>query len=318
VVLESQWPVPEAGQGEAIVRPTRMGISDLDARSARGSAAGPVEPLTLGHEFVGVVERLWEGADRETRKRWEGKRVVGSADIACARCDLCRAGLGQHCRARRVLGVRGWDGCLAERFKLPLRNLAEVPREVHDDRAVFTHPVAQAAHVAQLLRVEGKPYVTVLGDGVAALLCAQVLVRLNASVRVLGDDAGKFTLCEKWGIKHRHAGEAGRRADQDIVVDATGNGLELAAQLVRPRGKIVLAASAEGSVAGRAALALIVEHELEVLGSRGGNPAEAVGMLARGEIDTLPLITRRGRLADGVGLLDAAGRPEQLRILVDP
>ena len=328
--LDSRADEPNPGPGEAVIRPLRMGVSAFDAALAvpatQDSGLGPRDsaPITLGHEFVGLVEKLHEDADRDLRKRWEGKRVVGSIDIVCARCDMCRAGLGGHCRARRILGRSGWDGCFADRFKLPLRNLAEVPREVHDVEAVVAQPLAAAAHIAQLLRVEGKPYVTVLGDGVGALLCAQVLVRLNASVRLLGAQAGKFSLCERWGIKHRHVSEVGRRADQDIVVDATdsGAGLDLALRLVRPRGKIVLAGvpRAAGSSAGAwfESIPAIVEHEIELLGSRGGNPADALPALARAEIDVLPLITRRCRLSDGAAALAAASAPDQIKVLIEP
>ena len=326
VALDSRADVPALEPGEALIRPTRMGIAPFDVASAvpgRPPASGPV---ILGHEFVGIVEKLHDQADREQRKVWEGKRVVGSGTIVCTRCDLCRAGLGNHCRARRVLGVAGWDGCFADRFKLPVRNLVEVPRAIHDDQAVFAHPLAAAAHVAQLLRVEGKPYVTILGDGVAALLCAQVLARLNASVRLLGLQPGKFSLCEKWGIKHRHISEVGRRADQDIVVDAQGAGLDLAVHLVRPRGKIVLTGFL-GSIPGGGSgephnfadpMRFIAEHEIELLGARGGNPSDAIALLARAEIDVLPLITRRARLGDGPAALAGAGASEQIKVLLEP
>src|SRR5262245_6881969 len=272
-----------------------MGVSALDAALTAPGAGPPTHdaptlPITLGHEFVGVVESLHEDADRELRRRWEGKRVVGSIGIVCARCDMCRAGLGTHCRARRTLGLSGWDGCFAERFKLPLRNLVEVPRELDDERAVFAEPLGAAAHAAQMVRVEGKPYITVLGDGAAALLCAQVLARLNASVRLLGAQAGKFTLAEKWGIKHRHVSEAGRRADQDVVVEGTGGGggLGLAPGLIRPGGKVVLGPPVRpGAAPPGESLYLIVEREVEVLGSRGGNPADGVALLARGQVDVL-------------------------------
>ena len=93
--------------------------------------------------------------------------------------------------------------------KLPLRNLVEAPKAVQDDAAVFAVPLSLAAHVVQLVRIEGKPYVTILGDSVAALLSAQVMARLNASVRLLGSRSEKFAPCERWGIKHRHVSEGG-------------------------------------------------------------------------------------------------------------
>lgn len=311
IYLDARASAPEPGPGEAVVRPTRVALGPPDAAASVG---GPAR--TLGREFVGVVERVNEDADREVRKRWEGKRVVGSGTIVCGRCDMCRAGLPAHCRARRALGTAEWDGCLAERFRIPLRNLVEIPREVDDDRAVFAEPVAAAAHTAQLVRVEGKPYVTVVGDTAEALLTAQVLVRLNASVRLLGSEPRRFGLCEKWGIKHRHMGEVGRRADQDVVVECTGtaSGLDLALHLVRPRGKVVLAAPGRVEAV---SLAPLVEREAELIGARAGSPADAAGLLARAQVDVLPLITRRVKLADAAAAVAAAAAPEQIRILVE-
>jgi threonine dehydrogenase-like Zn-dependent dehydrogenase len=307
--VEAKAEAPGLESGEAMIRPLRMGVCARDV-----SVPGPI---TLGQEFVGVVEKLHADADRDLCKRWEGKRIVGSPGVACGRCDLCKAGLASHCRARRVMGVTGWDGCFAERFKLPLRNLVEVPANVHDDAAVFALALADAAHAAHLVRIEGKTYVTVLGDGVPALLCAQALVRLNASVRLLGQRPDNFGLCERWGIKHRHIGDVGRRADQDVVVDATqtGAGIDLALQLVRPRGKIVLTGHPS---AAPPSLAPLVESEVELVGARGGSLSDAVAMLARAEVDPLPLITRRMKLADGPAALRAAQDPDQIKVLLEP
>lgn len=318
VLLDGRADVPVPGPGEALIRPTRMAVSAYDemlcAHRADGAALRDAGLLTLGHRFVGVVESIGESADKELRKKWTGKRIVGAINIVCSRCDLCRAGLPTHCRARRVLGIHGWEGAFAERLKLPLRNLFEVPREVDDERAVFAEPLAAALHTGQLVRVEGKTYVTILGDGIDALLCAQVLAKLNASVRLLGVRPERFGLCERWGIKHRHASEVGRRNDQDVVVDCTGTpqGLQLALGLVRPRGKVVLRNELRPSgsetvpafARGEATdLSPITANEVEVIGARCGSMADALSVLSRTEVDVLPLMGKRAKLADGAPAL---------------
>jgi threonine dehydrogenase-like Zn-dependent dehydrogenase len=318
VVLEGCAGTPTPGPGEALVRLVRAAVSPADAAIAAGQRPGALKPaITLGHCFAGVVEDLDAGADKDLRKRWLGRRVTASPAIVCARCDLCRAGLQAHCRARVLMGLDA-PGCFAEFFTAPLRNLHELPREVGDDQAVFAVPLAAAIHAAHRVRLEGKPYVTVLGDGAHALLAGQVMVRLNASVRVLGTAPDKFALCEKWGIKHRHLAEVGRRADQDIVVDCAGTpgSLALAMQLARPRAKIVLCVPRPQE--DRPALAAAVEHEFEIVGAGAGAVPDALAALARAEVDVLPLITRRARLADGPAALLAAGDPGQIKVVIDP
>ncbi len=318
-------PEPVPAPGEALIRPTMMGISSSDLAVARGRLA--FEGV-MGHEFVGVVEKAEpaRGAAPESASRWVGRRVVGSIAVACGTCPLCRGGLAQHCPQRSVIGLHGRNGCFADRLTLPLANLVEVPKGVDDARAVFSQAAAAALHAIHMLRIEGKPYVTVLGDGVMGLLCAQVMARRNASVRLLGARAEKFTLCERWGIKHRHAGEVGKRQDQDVVVDCTGSpaGLDLALSLVRPRGKVLLKSAPAPIPAAAlppgepgADLARAVVNEIEIIGSRCGRLGEGLGAIAQGEVDVLPLVSARSRLGEAPAALRAASQPESVRVVME-
>jgi len=317
-VFDQQAAQPEPAPGEALIRPTRLAIRSRDVASAKGLTGFTG---TLGREFVGVVEAV--NSTRDADNAWVGRRVVGSVNIICGTCDMCRAGLSNHCRHRRILGTRDYDGCLADHFVLPVRNLAHVPDNVDDDHAVFSDPLASVLHAAHMIRLEGKPYVTVLGDGPVGLLAAQVMARLNASVRLLGKSPSKFGLCEKWGVKHRHVDEAGRRADQDVVVDCTGDptGFVTAMGLVRPRGTILLKTVPtfdDGATGATVDLTPVVANEIQVTGARCGSMTDALAALSRNEVDTLSLITRRMRLGDGLDALRAAGDPDQIKVVLEP
>ena len=312
--LVADQPRPEPLPGEALIRPLKAAVSATDLELCRGlhNYSG-----VLGHEFVGLVESV----NGEDSKNLTGQRVVGSIATQCGECDLCRSGLGAHCRSRTILGIQGRNGCFAEQFTLPLRNLVPVPDHVDNDHAIFAHPLAAALHAASQLTISGKPYITVLGDGPLGLLTAQVMARLNASVRLIGRYSEKLALCEKWGIKHRHLDDIGRRADQDVVVDCTGSptGLPTALGLVRPRGKIVLKtllapASAQTE---KIDLALLVSNEVELIGSSCGSLKAAVTMLGRLEYEVLGLIGKRMRLSDGPKFLHAAAQPGELKVIID-
>tara|TARA_B100000683_G_scaffold227454_1_gene226877 strand:- start:905 stop:1870 length:966 start_codon:yes stop_codon:yes gene_type:complete len=309
--LDEHYPDAKPKAGEALIRPLLMGVCSTDIELCHGymGFAG-----VLGHEFVGIVESVADKSD----KAWVGKRVVGTINCVCGSCDMCQRGLQEHCRDRTVLGIAGRDGCFAERFCLPVRNLLEVHESVDDDRAVFTEPLAAAFQILRQLTVEGRPYITVLGDGRLGLLCAQVLTQLNGTVRLLGKHTDKMERCEKWGVKHRLASEVGLRADQDIVVDCTGSseGFEMAMKMVRPRGKLVLKTTvAEDRPMN---LAPLVINEIQVIGSRCGPFPEALSALRAGTVDVISLISRRMKLSDGAEVLRAAKQPGVIKVLVEP
>lgn len=314
--LETNRADPKPSAGEALIRPLRVGVCSTDLEICKGYMGFTG---VLGHEFVGVVEEV---NDRKgAGKKLVGKRVVGSINCVCGKCDMCIRGLREHCRDRTVLGIAGRDGCFADRFTLPIQNLLEVPDSVDDDHAVFCEPLAAAYQILRQLTVEGRPYVTVLGDGRLGLLCAQVMTQINATVRLVGKHPEKLELCEKWGVKHRLLDDVGLRADQDIVVDCTGSadGLKYAMQMVRPRGKIVMKTTvAQRADAKPIDLTPLVINEIQLLGSRCGPFPDALYALAAGKIDVLSLISRRTKLSDGVEALKTARRPDVVKVLIDP
>lgn len=311
-VFDPNHPEPDLKPGEALIRPTVAGVCSTDVEICRGYMGFKG---VLGHEFVGIVEQVHDTDDAKAAQ-WVGKRVVGSINCVCGKCDMCRRGLARHCRKRTVLGIMGRDGAFADRFALPVRNLHEVPATLDDEKAVFTEPLAAACEIDRQLHIEGQPYVTVLGDGRLGLLVAQSLARLNASVRVIGKHPKKLELCEKWAIKHRLLEDLTPRKDQDIVVDCTASasGLELAMQLVRPCGKIVLKTTVAGQTG--VDLAPLVVDEIELIGSRCGVFTDALPLLDGDEVDVLSLISRRVRIEDGVEALQLAKQRDVIKVLL--
>jgi len=263
----------------------------------------------LGHEFVADVV---SSPDKDLT----GQRVAGEINVVCGRCDLCLSGLSSHCRARSVLGILNHDGAFADFVRLPATNLHVLPKSVDDDQAVFIEPLAAAFQVLKQIKLDGRKWVTVLGDGRLGLLVAQVLRNAGCPVRVIGKHADKLAMCEKWQIRSRPVDDITPRHDQDVVVDCTGSasGFELAMQIVRPRGTIVLKST---FAAGKPLnLAPLVIDEINVVGSRCGPFREAIRALAEKQIDVASLITRRMKLEQGVEAMELAGRPGVLKVIL--
>ncbi len=303
----AERPVPVPGRSEARVRTTLVGICNTDLEILRGYAAFSG---ILGHEFVGIVEHAEDPA-------LVGRRVVGEINLSCGECEMCVRGRREHCVRRRVLGIRGRDGALAEYLCLPERNLHLVPGCVQDDAAVFVEPLAAACKILEQVHIRPDSHVVVLGDGKLGLLVAQVLALTGARLTVIGRHPDKLAILSGRGITTMLE-DPDHYPSADVVVECTGRpeGYQAALRIVRPGGTLVLKSTYHGHV--QADLSRLVVDEISVVGSRCGPFAAALRLLEQGLVDVVPLITARYRLADGLAAFEHAARPGVLKIIVQP
>lgn len=297
-------PDPRPAAGEVPVRVIQAGICETDLQLMRGYMG--FEGI-LGHEFVGIAGQ----------GKFAGRRVVGEINCACGDCELCAAGLGNHCPHRSVLGILGHDGAFAEVVCVPEANLHPVPDELSDDEAVFTEPVAAALQIAEQLQLADYPQAIVLGDGRLGNLCAQVLALHGCRTTLIGKHAEKLAILDEMGIDTALLADVTPERSADLVVDCTGSpiGLPTACAFVRPRGTIVLKTTLAGDTGPN--LAPLVIDEITLVGSRCGPFDAALKALAAGDVHVTPLISARFPLSDGEHALKQAAQPSQLKVLLD-
>lgn len=308
--LVDDYPKPTPAHDDALIRVRKAGICNTDLELVRGYQGFQG---VLGHEFVGVVEQ-------HPDPDWIGRRVVGEINLACGECGRCRAGLGNHCPHRTVLGIIGHDGAFAEYLTLPPENLYPVPEDLPDDAAVFTEPLAAAFEIFQQVQVHPTDRVILLGDGKLGLLCAQVLALTQCDLTVVGHHSAKLQLAEGWGISTRRvSSDEGLPTDlgpADIVVECTGSptGFDQALRLVRPRGTIVLKSTYHGRA--DADMTTVVVDEVTLVGSRCGPFAPALRLLAGEKVDVSSLIHGRYSLGEGLEAFGHAARSDTLKVLL--
>jgi alcohol dehydrogenase len=291
-------PLPNPPPGEVLVQVRRAGICNTDIEITRGymSYRG-----VLGHEFVGVLS--------------DGSRVVGEINASDGTCDTCRRGDVTHCRNRSVLGIFKRDGTMAEYLTLPARNLHRVPDAVTDTQAVFVEPLAAALEITERIHVRPSQCVAIIGDGKLGLLVAQVLQLTGCHVRVVGRHARKLEILRRRGIPalDKPTEHGGRF---EVVVDCSGqaSGFELARQLLRPRGTLVLKSTFHG--AQEMVMAPVVIDEIMVVGSRCGPFEPALRLLERRLIDVETLLDAEYPIAQGVEAFQRAMTPGTLKVQI--
>jgi len=295
------------------VRVTLAGVCNTDLEIVRGYAGFEG---TLGHEFVGVVERAPEAAASLV-----GRRVVGEINAGCGRCELCAGGDARHCARRTVLGIVGRDGAFAEYLSLPVVNLLVVPDEVEDRRAVFAEPLAAACAVTERVEITDGARVAVVGDGKLGLLCAQAIkAQTAASVALVGKHENKLSIAGARGVETILLAELPEDSSRsfDVVVEASGaaEGFALAVRLTRPRGTLILKSTFHGATSFDASR--IVVDELSIVGSRCGRFAPALELLRRDAVDVASLVREEFALADGLRAMQRAAESGVLKILLRP
>src|ERR1043166_2464390 len=144
----------------ALIKVHLAGICSTDLQIFKGYMGFTGVP---GHEFVGTVS---DGPETLL-----SKRVVGEINFGCGQCNDCARGLSRHCANRKLRGILGADVACAEYVPVPVGNLHLVPKNVSDEEAVFTEPLAAAFEILAQVQVELGDNVLVLGDGKLGNLC---------------------------------------------------------------------------------------------------------------------------------------------------
>ena len=176
---------------DAIVRLTSSAICGTDLHFVRGTFSGMKPGRILGHEGVGVIEKLGP----MVRNFSVGDRVIIPSTIGCGTCSYCRKGYYAQCDNANPggktagtaffggpEGAGGFDGLQAEKARVPWANinLVKLPDEISDDQAILMSDIFPTGWFgADLADIEE-------GHTVAIFGCGPVGQFAIASAKVMG------------------------------------------------------------------------------------------------------------------------------------
>ena len=233
-------PMPEARDGEALVRIMASGICGSDMHAYLGHDPRRPAPLTLGHEAAGIVIGGPE----------DGRRVTINPLVACQNCEFCETGRENLCTNRQIISMPPRQGAFAEYVSMPLRNLVTVPDGVKLAHAALAEPIACGWHGVRLGRA-------VLGGDLSGLRCVVIgggAIGGGAALSLSAQGARDITVIEPIEMRRaRLADVAGfevcapgepampTEGSADIVIDGVGFAAtrETASSIARAGGVIV-------------------------------------------------------------------------------
>ncbi|MBW4095037.1 MAG: zinc-dependent alcohol dehydrogenase [Acidobacteria bacterium] len=195
-----EYPMPEPGVGEVLVRLEACGLCHTDIHAARGDwPVKPQPPFVPGHEGVGIVEKLGEGVSN----RVVGERVaIPWLGYACGECRYCIDGRETLCEQQHNSGY-SVDGAFAEYAVANARFVVPVPDGVSAMDAapltcagVTTYKALKVAHVVPTERV------AVFGIGGLGHLAVQYARIMGGSVIAVDVKEAKLEAARELGAEH--------------------------------------------------------------------------------------------------------------------
>jgi L-iditol 2-dehydrogenase len=312
-------PDPVAGPGESLVRITGVGLCGSDLHWFTEGAIGDAaltRPLVLGHEMAGVV----------LTGPLAGRSVGLDPALPCGRCRECRTGLEHLCTVMRFAGHGDTDGGLQELVAWPDRHLHPLPDGYDPARGALLEPLGVAVHAADLAHLRPGGTVAVVGCGPIGLMLVALAAASGATVvaveplphrREAARRAGAGAVTTPDGITR--GGALADSCDVAFEVSGSDDGLDRAASLVRPGGRIVLVGIPDGdsttftaSVMRRKGLTLACVRRMTDDAYR-----RAIALAVRGAVDLSWLASHRFPLDDAAAAFATAARRDGLKVVVD-
>jgi 6-hydroxycyclohex-1-ene-1-carbonyl-CoA dehydrogenase len=191
------FPVPEIGEGEALVEIAGCGVCHTDLSFWHYGVPTRHElPLVLGHEISGTVV--------EGSSDFKGKPVIIPAVLPCGECELCKKGQSNICQNQKMPG-NDFHGGFSSHIVVPARYLSLVP-----DAALKTHSLAELSVIADAVSTpyqvivksdlrEGD-FAVVIGVGGVGIYAAQLAKIFGAKVLAIDIAQEKLDQLSEIGI----------------------------------------------------------------------------------------------------------------------
>ncbi len=212
-------PTPQIGLRDVLIKVTLASICGTDVHIydwTRWARQRFTPPRIIGHEFVGIVEKI----GNEVTHVKIGDRVSAESHISCGHCYQCNNGYSEVCRNLKLLGV-DYDGALSEYLVLPEHVLWKNNSNIPDKWATIQEPFGNAIDTVMAEDVSAKT-VLILGAGPIGLFATGIARASGASLIIVSDPNNyRLNISKKMGA--HMALNPGKEDITPLILDATNN-----------------------------------------------------------------------------------------------
>ena len=174
--LELDYPVPECGPDDIIIKTEACGICAGDLKCMHGAAmfwGDEVQPRYVeppfipGHEFLGHIVKMGENVSGFS----VGDRITADQIVPCGTCRFCKSGRYWMCQPHAVFGFQsGNNGGMAEYVRYPKNAvISRVPEEMPLEKALLIEPYGCSKHAVDRAQIGSEDVVVISGAGTLGL-----------------------------------------------------------------------------------------------------------------------------------------------------
>lgn len=219
-------PIPEAAEGETLLRIHRIGICGTDLHAYEGTQPFFSYPRILGHELAAeIVTTTAPGFEK-------GEAVTIIPYFNCGNCIACRSGKPNCCTQLQVCGVH-IDGGMADYYSVPSYSLVH-GKGLSMDELALVEPLSIGAHGVRRAGIQPGEFVLVVGAGPIGLGVMEFARIAGAQVIALDVQESRLRFCaEKLQVPYTINGAKENITEKlaaitlgdmpTVIIDATGS-----------------------------------------------------------------------------------------------
>lgn len=174
--FEPEYPTPECGPDDVIIKTEACGICAGDLKCNHGAAmfwgdgvqpSWVKPPFIPGHEFFGRVVQI---GDNVTEYKL-GDRIIADQIVPCGKCRFCKDGHYWMCEPHDMLGFQSYNnGGMAEYVRYPKNCvISHVPDEMKVEDALLIEPYGCSKHAVDRGQLTNEDVVVISGAGTLGL-----------------------------------------------------------------------------------------------------------------------------------------------------
>jgi threonine dehydrogenase-like Zn-dependent dehydrogenase len=275
-----EFPVPEPGYGQVLVRMKASSLCGSDLRAIyrptnQGTGPEAYQGVVAGHEPCGIIERVGPGV----RRFKAGDRVIVYHIAGCGLCPECRSGWMISC-SQPGRGAYGWQrpGGHEDFMVADEATLVTLPDELsYLDGAMVACGIGTAYAACLRAGVSGRDRVLITGLGPVGLGAALLCRAMGAEVVGVEFIAERRQLAQQLGFANIISPEDGDMLSAllqqtgghgfEVAIDCSGNAnaRHLCLEAAREWGRVVFVG--EGGTVSFEPSPLLIHKQLTLYGS---------------------------------------------------